>query len=212
MVIAKLKSKQSKSIEATKGKPQGKKQRFSLWSVIIAGAIAAVGFFISFANFTLIAKSYRYPDQVPTFMGVAPLIVLSNSMAPTFENNDLIFIKKASAEELNVYDIIAFRTIDGYNTVTHRIIEIGEEDGTRLFFTKGDANTAADPEAVYADQLVGKYCRHIGSAGASIIFLSSPIGNIFLMLFNASTLSILFVSILIYFSKRKQKRNEQIAC
>jgi len=192
-------------------KLQGKKQNLSPWKVIIALLIAVPGLLISFANFTLIAKSYRYPDRVPTFMGVAPLIVLSDSMAPTFQNNDLIFIKKAAAEELNVYDIIAFHPAGGTTVVTHRIIEIGEEDGSWAFITKGDANIIADVDAVHADQVVGKYRGHIGSAGASLIFLYSPLGNVFLMLLNFSTLSLLAIIVLIYFLKRKQTRNEQAA-
>ena len=91
-------------------------------------------------NLTLIAKSYLNKDEVPNVGGVLPLIVLTDSMYPQIESGDLIICKTISAENVKVEDVISFFDPAGNGTsiVTHRVVEIVEQNGETFFRTRGD--------------------------------------------------------------------------
>ncbi|MBR2027907.1 MAG: signal peptidase I, partial [Oscillospiraceae bacterium] len=110
-------------------------------------------------NITLIAKSYINKDEVPSIGGTFPLIVLTDSMYPDIKSGDLIICNTAEAEDVKVNDVISFFDPAGNGTsiVTHRVIEIVEENGEILFRTRGDNNNTEDKELVPAENLVGVY-------------------------------------------------------
>jgi len=125
-------------------------------------------------NITLIVRSYVNPEEVPSFMGYKPFIVLSGSMEPAIMAGDLIITKTVDPEEIAVGDIISFKT-DEYVVVSHRVTEIRTEDGL-AFLTKGDANTGADLGAVLPEDLEGKYIFRIAGLGSLAMFLQTPLG------------------------------------
>ena len=131
-------------------------------------------------NLTLIAKSYINKDEVPSIGGMLPLIVLTDSMYPEIESGDLIICRTAEADEIEVNDIISFFDPAGNGTsiVTHRVIEIIEEDGEILFRTRGDYNNTEDKELVPAENLVGIYKMRIAGAGHIAMFMQSTAGLI----------------------------------
>ena len=135
-------------------------------------------------NVTLIAKSYINKDEVPSIGGTLPLIVLTDSMYPKIESGDLIICRTAEADEIEVNDIIAFFDPAGNGTsiVTHRVIEIVEEDGEISFRTRGDNNNAEDKELVPAENLVGVYKMRIAGAGYIAMFMQSTAGLIICVL------------------------------
>ena len=131
-------------------------------------------------NITLIAKSYINKDEVPSIGGTFPLIVLTDSMVPEIYSGDLIICKTADAEDIEVNDVISFFDPAGNGTsiVTHRVIEIVEEDGEILFRTRGDNNNTEDKELVPAENLVGVYKMRIAGAGHIAMFMQSTAGLI----------------------------------
>ena len=131
-------------------------------------------------NLTLIAKSYINKDEVPSIGGMLPLIVLTDSMYPEIESGDLIICNTAEAEDIKVNDVISFFDPAGNGTsiVTHRVIEIVEEDGEILFRTRGDYNNTEDKELVPAENLVGVYKMRIAGAGHIALFMQSTAGLI----------------------------------
>ncbi len=132
-------------------------------------------------NCTLLIKGYTNTDEVPTIGGVAPMIVLTDSMSPLFDGGDLIFIRTAEAEDIQVGDIISFFDPAGNGTsvVTHRVQEIVNQDGEIKFITKGDANNAEDRLAVRAQNLIGTYTGfHIPGAGHIAMFMQTTAGLI----------------------------------
>ena len=131
-------------------------------------------------NITLIAKSYINKDEVPSIGGTLPLIVLTDSMYPEIESGDLIICRTAEADEIEVNDIISFFDPAGNGTsiVTHRVIEIVEEDGEISFRTRGDHNNTEDKELVPAENLVGVYKMRIAGAGHIAMFMQSTTGLI----------------------------------
>ena len=129
-------------------------------------------------NLTLIAKSYLNKDEVPNISGTTPLIVLTDSMYPIIESGDLIICKGAEAEEIQVGDIIAFFDPAGNGTtiVTHRVIEVVEENGQLAWRTKGDNNNTEDRLPVTADKLVAVYegTRIPGFGNVALFMQSTP--------------------------------------
>lgn len=129
-------------------------------------------------NLTLIAKSYINKDEVPNVAGTLPLIVLTDSMYPEIQSGDLIICHTIDAEDVKKGDIISFFDPSGNGTsiVTHRVIEVIEEDGNINFKTRGDANNTDDKSLVSADSLVGIYDFRIPNAGNAAIFMQSSTG------------------------------------
>ena len=129
-------------------------------------------------NLTLIAKSYINKDAVPSIGGAVPLIVLTDSMYPKIEKGDLIIGRTEDPENIKVGDVISFFDPAGNGTtiVTHRVIEIVEEDGQIAWKTQGDNNNTEDRLAVTADRLVAIWegTRIPGFGNVALFMQSTP--------------------------------------
>lgn len=127
-----------------------KRLRFAGNAAIAIVTAVLVGFVV----YIMICSSKGRPVSV---FGRSMLKVVTGSMEPSLQVGDYIYIKDTPADELEVGDVITFRSEepDVYGKlVTHRIIEV-RPDGT--FVTKGDANSTADRKAVRSDQIYGRY-------------------------------------------------------
>lgn len=135
---------------------------------------------ILLANVTMIVKGLINPNKVPSIGGYSPLIVLTDSMFPDIKSGDLIITKAADAKDVKVGDVISFFDPDGSGTsvLTHRVVELVEEDGKLFFRTKGDANNSEDPSLAPAENLIGLYQSKINGAGNVAMFLQSTPGLI----------------------------------
>lgn len=129
-------------------------------------------------NISLIVRSFTNPDDVPRIGKWLPLVVLTDSMYPEIESGDLIICEVVDAEDVKVRDVIAFFDPAGNGTsvVTHRVIDIFEEDGQIYFTTQGDANNTADSKPVPGNKLVGLYNSRIGGLGHVIMFMQTTEG------------------------------------
>lgn len=134
---------------------------------------------ILIVNVTLIIKSVTNKDEVPSMFGVAPMIVLTNSMYPEIESGDLIICNCAEAKDVKEKDVICFFDPDsnGQSVVTHRVVAVLKDgDGNIQFQTKGDANKVVDPSYVPANNLVGIYNFKIKGAGNVALFMQTTWG------------------------------------
>lgn len=82
---------------------------------------------------------------------------------------DVVIIKKCTANDVNVGDIIEYQ-MEGY-TVIHRVIEKTQRKGEFYFVTKGDNNETADKKEVTEDQLIGKVIFKVRYIGYPAIWL-----------------------------------------
>jgi len=131
-------------------------------------------------NITLIVKSYTNKDAVPDVGGWFPLIVLTDSMYPEIESGDLIINKTVDPEAVQVGDVISFFDPAGNGTtiVTHRVVEVVEENGAKMFRTRGDNNNTEDRLLVGAQDIVGTYRSRIPGAGSIALFMQTTTGLI----------------------------------
>lgn len=131
-------------------------------------------------NCILIAKSFM-SDEVPNVGGALPLIVLTDSMYPVIESGDLIICHTEDPERIVEGDVIAFFDPAGNGTsiVTHRVLEVTEQDGKIAWKTKGDNNNTEDRLLVPADKLVAIYeGTRIPGAGNVALFMQTTPGLI----------------------------------
>ena len=129
----------------------------------------------------IMIKANMYPDKIPDVMGYKPMIVLSGSMETSIYTGDLVVVKMVDAKVLKEEDVIAFRN-DANTVTTHRITEIVEENGEKLFRTKGDNNNVVDSKLVEAKDIEGIYLFRIPKLGKMLMILKEPTSLVVILL------------------------------
>ena len=154
---------------------ESKKHKVSSFLVnallVFAIALAAVSTYVSY-----VASS---GNGVPSVLGIRIFSIQTESMYPTLLPGDLIFDKAVKdPSTLQKGDIITYWTVINGERVlnTHTIHEIYDGGGYRIFATKGDNNTAADPLTVHEAEVVGKYVARIGGLGKVFDYLQTSTG------------------------------------
>ena len=114
--------------------------------------------------------------KVVNIAGYSIMSVLTGSMEPEYHVGDIVIVKKTDTDELKNKDVITFYSKDPDmegQIVTHRITDITEENGQRLFETKGDNNEIADLEKVEEDDVIGKVEGRIPYVGKVTTFMQT---------------------------------------
>ncbi len=171
-----------------------------LWTAFIGTLVPLFGFFYlqnSLPADTAAAQEADHPGTSPASLnswwwlavvivaafwfnaglfGVRPYVVSGFSMKPTFVAGDLVIITRVNPAEVQVGDVIQFRRAN--SSIVHRVIEIQEENGRRVFITQGDNNNVRD-DPVPQEIVEGKVIRYIPQIGWPIIGLKKVIQWIF---------------------------------
>jgi len=82
-----------------------------------------------------------------------------------------VIVRATYPAALTVGDVVTYQHRGG--TVTHRIAVVEEYGDARVFTTRGDANDAADPDAVAFDDRVGLVVAQLPIAGYLVAFLQA---------------------------------------
>lgn len=115
-----------------------KKSRSSVVGWLVVGVVSLVMVWFAFG-----------------FIGFRPTIVGGGSMTPAMSVGDIAIVREVSADVVRVSDVISYERADGVG-VLHRVVEIHESGGVRLFITKGDANDTPDLDPVRPAQIKGR--------------------------------------------------------
>ena len=107
---------------------------FNMLAIVTVAAVLFVGFNI--------------------FLGARGYSVVTDSMAPTLNRGDVVFVKQTEFENLNEGDIVTVCFADGSGYFTHKIVSIDYFAGA--IRTKGDANESEDPQASMSEQIMGR--------------------------------------------------------
>ncbi|MBR5329414.1 MAG: signal peptidase I [Firmicutes bacterium] len=163
-------------------------------------------------NLTLIVKSYTNSDEVPSIGGIFPMIVLTDSMYPQIESGDLIICHTAEPEEIMVNDVICFfdPAGNGSTVVTHRVIQVTEENGEIAFRTQGDNNNTADKLLVTGNDLIGTYEKRIPGMGNVAMFMQTTAGLIICVILPIILLVAYDMVRRRRYDKRKQSTNDAL--
>lgn len=118
---------------------------------------------------------------LPTFFGYHTYAINGGSMAPSLRVGSAAVAKPTSPWALEVGDIIARRGSTDGPPVLHRIVEITDVDGQRVFVTQGDQNRSPDPEPVALEGPGDKVIYSVPYAGYILNFAGSWPGRLLLI-------------------------------
>lgn len=107
-------------------------------------------------------------------LGFYPTVVASGSMRPTVDVGDMAIVITADPFAIQAGDIIQYWHQEGEMTL-HRVHEIRQTEGMRLFITKGDANPTPDIDPVLPAQIRGKLILTIPKIGWASIYIKTAI-------------------------------------
>lgn len=107
--------------------------------------------------------------------------IVSESMEPTLEINDVVISQKCEPSQLQIGDIITFEQ-DG-RIISHRILDITSTNSVIKFETKGDNNEIPDPDIVDSGQVYGKVLFKIKRIGKIISYIQNVRGFINIAIF-----------------------------
>ncbi|MBI9010199.1 MAG: signal peptidase I [Tenericutes bacterium] len=148
-----------------------------------------LSYFIILALLANIVVSIFMPERSMELLGYRTFTVLSKSMEPKINVNDVIVLTSANKESLEVGDIITFSVyipeFEELSFVTHYIAAIEEVDGETIFKTQGEGRDASeydnwqDEEGnaydITFNDIEGEYVFKIPFVGTLAVFLSNPI-------------------------------------
>ena len=96
--------------------------------------------FILVCCIIVVLQAVKNPGQTPNLFGYKFFNVISGSMKPNLDIGDVVITKEI--EVINKGDIITFKQQD--SIVTHRVVDIINENEKIYYQTKGDNNNSND--------------------------------------------------------------------
>ena len=166
-------------------------------------------FCLSIVVEVIVANNNQRP---PRFFGYSISYVPTNSMEPTINSGDYILFTKATFDDVEVNDVIIYRSNEGImkgNFIVHRVKEKYDD----YLIAKGDFNTLPDTERVTEDMVLGKFITTIDFL--DIFSSSASRTTVFIILFlvMVSMIGLQFVSVIAKYKKDKllleQKQKEE---
>jgi signal peptidase len=121
-------------------------------------------------------------------LGYDSYVIYSGSMGPTVKVGSLLLTRPVDVEDLQVGDVITYRSPGNHTTLTHRIVGMRQQDGEWIFETKGDASLEPDPREVILRSQVSKMVFDIPYLGYVVDFAKSTLGIVLLLLVPAAGL------------------------
>jgi len=119
---------------------------------------------------------------IPNLWGSNSFVIYSSSMEPTIKVGSLIMAGPVDVDQVQVGDIIVFRTpSDPNTTITHRVVGVREEEGVRYFQTKGDATNGTDPVETPLSGRVYRFQYEMPFLGYFVHFAKGTLGMILLV-------------------------------
>ena len=140
------------------------------------------------------------------FSGARGYAVVTDSMAPSINRGDVVFVKQVDFNTLNEGDVVTVQFADGSGFFTHKIVAIDYLAGA--IRTKGDANESEDPQPSMSEQIVGKVWYSVPLLGYLSIALNE--GNLITLSVAVATVMIvlIFISLIITKVRKRGGKNE----
>lgn len=139
-------------------------------------------------------------------------VVVTESMEPLINVNDLVVDTNPNLDKLNEGDIITFYADIDYNgtkeVVTHYIYSIGTDSlGNRIFRTVRNGGTVPDTWVLHDEDILGVYWFKIPQMGMLINFVKSPFG------IATIAVNVIIIGTIVYIVKsgstKSKKQNEE---
>lgn len=137
-------------------------------------------------------------EKKPNVFGLYFFNIVSESMSPTLEVNDIIITKQVAPKKLQKGDIITFE--QNNKVISHRIVQIINKKESKVFITKGDGNLVQD-DYVKQEQVYGKVIFHIPKMGKIVEYIQNKEGFI-----RIAIIVIIFFVLICLRDNKKSKR------
>lgn len=118
-------------------------------------------------------------DVAMKYLGFKQLLIATNSMTEVLDEGDIIFIRRANIDSLEVGNIITFY-VDLTNDqvpeiVTHFLAEKTIEDGKWVLRTKPNTTTRWDSWTIGEEDVIGQYWFRIPKVGVIFMHNGDPV-------------------------------------
>ena len=135
-------------------------------------------------------------------------VIVSGSMEPIIKIKDAVLVRRCEEADIKVGDVVTYRSMDEafYGIlITHRVVNIKEENGEKIFITKGDSNETVDRSPIKFSQIQGKVAMRIPKIGYLKYFLTENYG--WIMVIVIPSIAIIVLDIMKLF-KKGNKNNQ----
>lgn len=166
-------------------------------NVQIAKRIIDIIIIILLYNIILVFVSCLNKIDDSGLFGYKAYIITTDSMKPSINAGDVSIVKETQEDKIEIGDVITFKKED--KVITHRITNIEEKDGKKMYTTKGDNNNLEDKEKIEYSDIKGKNVLTIPKLGYIINALENQIVFLFI---------VLFILILLFFNIKKEEKRE----
>lgn len=102
-------------------------------------------------------------------------VIRGGSMEPAIPLGSLVLATSVPTEELRPGDTVTIRAENGV-VVTHRVVDVIDQNGARFLRIRGDANKTPDPALVPSSAVVGRVATVLPVAGYLVAMMSTPTG------------------------------------
>ncbi len=175
-----------------------------MYSIIVILIMVGILLAVYYVDYKTAAKNLRIPLY-------GAYVIVSGSMEPIIKIRDAVLIKRVPEEEIKVGDVVTYESHDEsfYGIlITHRVVGIKEENGQKVYVTKGDHNQTIDRLPVNGNQIYGKVVMRIPKIGYIKYFLVSSYGWIIAIVI--PSLGIVIYDILKLFKKISTKNETKV--
>ena len=134
---------------------------------------------VTLAGAALIVVGALAVSLAPRLLGYSSVIVYGGSMADSIPVGSIAVTKEVHPEDVAVGDVIVFyppTTSPDRSPLMHRVVSVREEDGQRLFRTKGDANPTPDPTEAALLGTGSRVVYTVPYVGYLVSFARTPLG------------------------------------
>ena len=135
-------------------------------------------FIIGAAVLILLNVVMTKSGDIPNVMGYSLFRVMTGSMEPTIPTDSVIVTHAVDASEIEVGDVVSYFSKDPTlmgAVITHRVVDIYEEEGTVFYQTWGDANNANDLYPPTANEIIGEVVFSSHFLGIVVRLISNPL-------------------------------------
>lgn len=167
------------------------------------------------ALFALLVCMQRVSNNTISLFGYRLFSVVTPSMAPKYNVGDVLLCEEVNVDTLVVGDDISYLGAKGTykgKVITHRIIKIEkDDDGKKVFYTKGIATKNVDP-SITEEQIYGKVKGQVPFLTQLYSFISTKHG-FYIAIFVPLVLLIgseVIVTMVDKFRNKKLKKKEEV--
>lgn len=118
----------------------------------------------------------------PTLAGHESLIVTSGSMGSAMPAGSVAITRSVPVASVGIGDIVTYRHPGETIPTTHRVTDVEQDAGARIFTTKGDANPVEDRRPARVSDEIHVVERVVPYAGWLIQFVRSLPGTVLFLL------------------------------